>query len=67
MDHGRTIAAVIGIAVEMGIICSGEIYIGESGRIVKVIAGCYHFSTDRSGIGFYDTERGLQPCGTYTV
>ena len=40
MDHGRTIAAVIGIAVEMGIICSGEIYIGESGRIVKVIAGC---------------------------
>lgn len=40
VDHGRTIAAVIGIAVEMGIICSGEIYIGESGRIVKVIAGC---------------------------
>lgn len=40
VDHARTIAAVIGIAVEMGIICSGEIYSGESGKIIKVIIGC---------------------------
>ena len=40
VDYARTIAVVLGMAVQMGVICSGEIYIGETGRIVKVIVGC---------------------------
>lgn len=40
VDHARIIAIVLGIAVQMGVICSGEIYLGESSRIVKVIVGC---------------------------
>jgi len=40
VDHARTIAIVLGMAAQMGVICSGEIYLGESGRIIKVIAGC---------------------------
>ena len=40
VDHARTIAIVLGIAVQLGVICSGEIYLGETGRIVRVILGC---------------------------
>lgn len=40
VDHARTIAIVLGMAVQMGVICSGEIYLGETGHIIKVIVGC---------------------------
>ena len=40
VDHARTIAIVLGIAVQLGVICSGEIYLGETGQIVRVILGC---------------------------
>lgn len=40
IDHARTIAVVLGMAVQLGVICSGEIYLGESGRIIKVTLGC---------------------------
>jgi hypothetical protein len=38
-DHARSIAIVIGIAIQMGIICSGEIYFGNNQDIVKVVIG----------------------------
>ena len=40
MDHAHTIAVVIGVAVQLGIICAGEIAFGSAGRIVGVIIGC---------------------------
>ena len=40
VDHARIIAIVLGMALQMGVICSGEIYLGETGRIIKVIVGC---------------------------
>jgi hypothetical protein len=39
-DHARSIAIVIGIAIQMGIICSGEIYFGNNQDIIKVVIGC---------------------------
>lgn len=40
VDHARTIAVVIGVVVELGVICSGEIYFGNKDEIIKVIVGC---------------------------
>ena len=40
VDHAHTIAVVIGVAVQLGIICAGEIAFGSAGKIVGVIIGC---------------------------
>ena len=39
-DHSRTIALVFGIVIQMGVICGGEIYLGNTGNIARVIIGC---------------------------
>lgn len=39
VDHSRSIAIVLGIVVQMGLICSGEIYFGNNQAIVSVIVG----------------------------
>lgn len=40
VDHARIIAIVLGIVIQMGIICSGEIYLGNTRVIIGVIIGC---------------------------
>ena len=39
-DHAHMIALIIGSAAQMGIVCCGEIYIGNASEIWKVIIGC---------------------------
>lgn len=40
VDHARSIAIVLGIVIQMGMICSGEIYLGNIRAIAGVIIGC---------------------------
>ena len=40
MNHARTIAALLGVVVQLVIICAGEIYFGNNGALVRIIIGC---------------------------
>lgn len=40
VDHSYTIAVVIGIVVQLGVICAGEITFGNTRVILRVIIGC---------------------------
>ena len=40
VDHAHTIAVVVGIVIQLGIICAGEIAFGNVRSIWKVIVGC---------------------------
>lgn len=40
MDHSRTIALLLGVVVQLGFICAGEIYFKNTKAIVTVIIGC---------------------------
>lgn len=40
VDHARAIAIVVGMALQVGIICCGEIYLGSAGKIIPVVTGC---------------------------
>lgn len=40
VDHAHTIAVVVGIIVQLGLICAGEITFGNVRSIWKVIVGC---------------------------
>ena len=39
-DHSRTIALLLGVVVQLGFICAGEIYLKNTKAIVTVIIGC---------------------------